>query len=39
VRSTQTKFQPERIMGEVCLVVAVAGAEILVVVGLVLAFG
>jgi hypothetical protein len=33
MRSKQTKFQPERIMGEVCLGVAFTGAEILVVVG------
>jgi hypothetical protein len=38
VRKQQTKFQPERIMGELCLGVAVAGAEILIVAALVLAF-
>jgi hypothetical protein len=38
MRGKQTKFQPERIMGELCLGVAVAGAETLVVMGLVLAF-
>jgi hypothetical protein len=39
MRSKQTKFQTDRRMGQVCLGVAVAGTEILVVVGLVLAFG
>ena len=35
----ETKLQPERIMGEVCLGVAIAGVEILVIAGLVLTFG
>jgi hypothetical protein len=38
MRGKQTNFQPERIMGEVCLGVAAAGLETLVVMGLVLAF-
>jgi hypothetical protein len=38
MRGKRMKFQPERIMGEVCLGVAAAGVETLVVMGLVLAF-
>jgi len=34
----QTKLQPERIAGELCLGVAVAGVETLVVMGLIIAF-
>ncbi len=38
MRSKQTKLQPERIAGELCLGVAVAGVETLVVMGLIIAF-
>jgi hypothetical protein len=38
MRGKQTKFKPERIMGELCLGAAVAGVETLVVMGLIIAF-
>ena len=38
MRSKQAKLQPERIIGELCLGVAVAGVETLVVMGLIIAF-
>jgi len=38
LRSKQPKLQPERVMGEVCLGVAVTDIETLVIMGLVLAF-
>ena len=38
MRSKQTTLQHQRMMGEACLGVAIAGVEILVVAGLVLAF-
>jgi hypothetical protein len=34
VRSKRPKFQPERVMGEVCLGVAVAGVETLIVMAI-----
>jgi len=35
VRSKQSEFQSERVMGEVCLGVAVAGVETLIVMAIV----